>query len=117
MLISIYTYADYFTKYVWYNEEVSLSKITITLEELRGNKSVDYFLDNKIKFQNENKFLTKDYGDKSKRTFIKNVNMSGHSIKTIIEITPPTSYGLDSSLAHTIITVIFDGIQRLPYKG
>jgi len=105
-------YADYLTKYVWYNEEPELSRIVITLEELRGRKNVDNFDLNKLKFQKKNKFLTRDYDNRNNQIFTKNTVIDGHTIKTIIDITPPKLHGIDGSLAHTVITIIFDGIQR-----
>lgn len=104
--------ADYFVEYVWYRVEPEQSRIVITWEHLRGHKAVDGFVAKKKKYEAEGKFLAHDYGFQ-KKEFVREEQLDGHTIKTVITIWPPRDLGMGGAVPDAHVTVYFDGRKRI----
>lgn len=102
--------ADYFTRYVKYDEDHELGKITITKELLRGHYSVDTFYEKLKSFEKKGMYKTSGELDKS-RKIIKTTSIQGHDIRTEIKIYYPRIRGLDGGIPIIKVNLWFDNKQ------
>lgn len=105
-------WADYYVEYIWYRAEPDESRVVITWEHLRGSKAIDRFVQNKREHEAKGKFLAHDYGSE-KKEFVREEQLGGHLIKTIITIHPHRGNSTEVASPDVDIVVYFDGIKRV----
>ena len=103
--------ADYFTKFIHYQCEPEFSRITINWETLHGRRGVDHYSDNHKAYESKGYYYARD-SVTGYRKIIREEEMDGHTIQTIIHIRPPRGNGLNGAISHCSVEVYFDGILR-----
>ena len=103
--------ADYFTKFIRYRCEPEFSRITINWETLRGRRGVDHYTDNHKAYERKGYYYARD-SVTGYRKIIREEEMDGHTIQTVIHIRPPRGNGYDGANSHCSVEIYFDGILR-----
>lgn len=96
-------FADYFTEYVWFNVEPEMSRIVISVEQIRGHKAVDNFHAKAKEFEKQGKYLM--WRDEP-CSIVQTNKMDGHIVETTIQITPGN---MSIIMPSVNVTILFDG--------
>lgn len=107
------SFADMYQDYVEYRYQPKLGKITISYNQVRSEKYVDYLSENWKDLADRDIFTFGSYGSKESRVFKRNSVVDGYEIDTVLTVYSPAGMGMGGAYPTFEIQVFIDGKEKI----